>query len=360
MAGPVTGAQEALAIKKCGVGAGGTWGTAVAAGALDGILFLSGQAAFSAPTQLDESRGKAFALDSTPGPITCTGTYKMYLRYAGMELLAAMFMGIAGVPAIQGAGPAYLHTLKWNTDPYGLMITVVKNMIAFIEEIPTAKVIGVTISGEIGPKPLEISFEVTGITREVASAVNTLGTFANVTLPTDADRNPVMFSQTVFRMNAQGGAALAGGDKIYPSKFTLTLKRKMAGQYTGAYRTAGANPQDQVDEVSNDGFPEIKLTMEFPKLTATTYLLGLQNDSRYKLDITCTGALLNGTFYYTHMWQFPHLDLINDQPTDDNGRIKEPLEFNILGCNVAPTGMTGITDPLWWSITSKRTTDPLA
>lgn len=360
MPGPISGAQEALAIKKCGVAAGGTWGTAVAAGALDGIQFLSGQASFSAPTQLDESRGRAFALDSTPGQITCKGTYKFYLRYAGFELLAAMFMGIAGAPAIQGAGPAYLHTLKWNTDPYGYMVSVVKNMISYIEEIPTAKITGVTITGEIGPKPLEIDIEVDGITREVASAINTLATFANVTLPTDADRNPVMFSQTVFRMNAQAGAALAGGDKVYPSKFVLTMKRTMKGEYTGAYRTAGTNPQDQIDEVSNDGFPVMTLELVFPKLTGNTYQLALQSDSRYKMDITCTGALLNASYYYTHMLQFPQLDSIDDQPSDTNNRITETTKFNILGCASAPTGMTGCTDPLWWLITSKRTTDPLA
>lgn len=360
MPGPMTGAQQLLAIKKCGVGAGGTWGTAVACGVLDGILFLSGQAKRDSQSVVDESRGRAFALDATQGPINCAASYKFNLRYAGFELLAAMLMGTAGAPVIQGAGPAYLHTLKWNTDPYGLMLTIAKTMIAYIEEIPTAKVSGITISGEVGPNPLSIEVEVVGINKEVASAVNTLVTFANVTIPTDADRNPVMFAQTVFRMNAQGGAALGGGDTIYPNKFTLSLKRKLKGEFTGAYRTTGSNPQDLIDEPSNDGFPELKLTLEFPKHTGTTYLAALTADTRYKMDIASTGALIATTYYYKHLWQFPHLQLMNVQPTDDSGRIKEPLEFNVLGALAAPTGMTGITDPLWWSITSKRTTDPLA
>ena len=323
-------------------------------------MFLSGQAKVNAPTALDESRGRAFALDSTPGQISCSGTYKFNLRYAGMEIIAAMLMGTAGTPAQQGGSTAYLHTLKWNTDPFGYILTIVKNMIAYIEEVTSAKVVGITISGEIGPNPLTLELEIVGVNREVASTVNTLATWANVTLPTGADRNPVMFSQTVFRMNVQSGAALAVGDKIYPNKFTLAIKRKMKGEYTGAYRTIATSPQDLVDEVSNDGFPEIKLTLNFPKHTGTTYLVGLQNDTRYKMDITSTGLLIASTYYYTHLWQFPHLDLISDQPTDDNGRIQEPLEFNVLGCATAPTGMTGITDPLWWSITSTRSTDPLA
>jgi len=360
MAGPITGSQEALALVKCGVGAAGAWGTPQVAGAGHGLLFLSGQAKPSSSVEVDSSRGRAVPLDATPGPINCPATYKFNLRYAGFELPAAMFMGTAGAPAQQGATIAYLHALKWNTDPFGYMISVVKNMVAYIEEIPTAKVVGVTISGEVGPSPVTIEIEMTGINREVASTVNTLATWANVTLPTGADRNPVMFSHIVFRMNAQGGAALGSGDVIYPSKFTLSLKRKMKGEFTGQFRTTGSNPQDLVDEVSNDGFPEHKLTLEFPKHTGTTYLAALQADTRYKMDITATGAQIVSPYNYKHLWQFPHLQLLNAQPTDDNGRIKEPLEFNILGAVAAPTGMTGITDPLWWSITSQRSTDPLA
>jgi hypothetical protein len=120
------------------------------------------------------------------------------------------------------------------------MVSIVKNMVTYIEEIPTAKIVGITISGEVGPNPLQLEIETIGINKEVASAINTLATFANVTLPTDADRNPVMFSHTVFRMNSQAGIALAAGDKIYPSKFSLSIKRALKGEYTGAF----ACPED--------------------------------------------------------------------------------------------------------------------
>lgn len=360
MFGPMTGKNQALAIKKCGVGAGGVWGTAVAAGATDGIQFLSGQAKRDASVVVDESRGRAFPIDGTAGPVKSEQTFKYNLRYAGFELLAAMLMGTAGAPTIQGVGPAYLHTFKWNTDPFGYMVTIVKNMVTYIEEIPTAKIVGITISGEVGPNPLTIEVETIGINKEVASSINTLATYANVTLPTDADRNPVMFSHLVFRMNSQSGIALAAGDRVYPSKFVLSIKRKLKGEYTGAYRTTGTSPQDLIDEPSNDGFPDMKLILTFPKHTGTANMVDVANDARKKLDITATGSLLNATFYYTHLWQLPHLQMLNANPTDDDGRIKEPLEFNILGCVAAPTGMTGITDPLWWSVTSKRTTDPLA
>ena len=355
MPSPISGAQQLLAIKKAAA-----WNTAVACGATDGILFLSGQAKRSADVQVDESRGRSFSIDGTAGPIDCTTSYSFNLRYAGMELIAAMLMGIAGAPTVQGATAAYLHVLKWSTDPYGLMITVAKSMVAYIEEIPTAKVTGITISGEVGPKPLQVTLDVIGINREVASAINTLATYANVTLPTDANANPVMFSHLVFRMNNVADIALAAGDRIYPSKFSIGLKRKMKGEFTGEYRTTGTNPQDLSDEPSNDGFPELGITLEFPKHSAPTYMNALSSDARKKMDITATGAQIAAPYNYTHLWQYPHLQMKNANPTDDNGRIKEPLEFIVHGAAAAPLGMTGITDPLWWSITSKRTTNPLA
>ena len=355
MPNPISGIQQLLAIKKASA-----WGTALACGATDGMLFLSGQAKRNADVQIDQSRGKAFSLDGTAGPITSETSYTFNLRYAGAELIAAMLMGTAGVPAQQAATTAYLHTLKWNTDPYGLMICLAKNMVAYIEEVASAKVSGLTISGEVGATPLQVTLDVIGINREVASAINTLATFANVTLPTDANANPVMFSHLVFRMNDVSAIALAAGDRIYPSKFTLSLKRKLKGEHTGAYRTTGANPQDLIDEPANDDFPELGLTLEFATHSATTYMAALGTDTRKKMDITATGALIASTYYYGHLWQFPHLQLKNVNPTDSKGRIQEPLEFIIHGSAAAAAGMAGITDPLWWSITSKRSTNPLA
>jgi hypothetical protein len=355
MPSPISGSQQTLAIKKAIA-----WNTAVACGANSAVQFLTGQAKRSADVVVDESRGRAFSIDGTAGPVKGETSYTFNLRYAGMELLFAMFMGTAGNPAQQAATTAYLHTLKWNTDPYGLMVTIAKSMIAYIEEIPTAKVTGISISGEVGPNPLQVTIDVIGVNREVASTVNTLATFANVTLPSGGDANAVMFSHLVFRMNDVGAIALAAGDRIYPSKFTLALKRKMKGEANGMYRTTGANPQDLIDEPSNDGFPELKLTLEFPTHTGTTYLAALGNDSRKKLDITATGAQIAAPYNFTYLWQFPHLQLTNVNPSDGNGRITEPLEFLIHGAGAAPLGMTGITDPLWWSITSKLGTNPLA
>lgn len=361
MSNALTGLKQALAVKKAA-----TWGTAVACVALDGVQFLTGQAKHDAPVETDNSRGTAFAVDGTPGAITAGGSYDLNLRYAGADVLIAMLMGIAGAPTIQAATTAYKNIYKWSPDVYGKMVTIAKRIIdntgaGYIEEIPTAKISGITISGEVGAKPLTLKLEVIGTEREFGSTINTVATFGSVTTPAEAMVNPVMFSHLAFRLNDATGADFVGGDAIYPSKFTLSIKRKVKGEYTGQYRNIlGTNTQDMIDEPTNDGFPDIQLTLEFPTHSGTTWLSALGNDTRKKCDITATSLNLAGVGYaYKHLWQFPHLQLLNVNPTDGNGRITEPLTFQVLGSVTAPTGMTGITDPLWWTVINKRTTDPL-
>ncbi len=355
MPNPSTGIQQRIAFKKAAV-----WGTAVACGATDEVLFLTGQAKRTAPVEIDQSRGSAFSKDGTAGQIDCPVQYTCNLRYVGMDVLIAMFMGIAGVPTVQGATSAYQNIYKFSPDVYGLMVTIAKLMGPYIEEVPTAKISEISISGEVGPKPLQLAITGIGINKEAASLVNTLAAFASVTLPTGADKNAVMFSQGVFRMNSQSGAALGAGDVINPGKFALTLKRAVQGEYTGAYRTTGANPQDLRDEPSNSGMPDLKLTLDFPIHNNATYLTDLGADARKKMDITFTGAQIAAPYNYQHLLQFPHLQMVTADPTDDNGRIKQPLEFHIHGASAAPTGMAGITDPLWWTVINTRSTNPLA
>jgi len=78
-----------------------------------------------------------------------------------------------------------------------------------------------------------------------------------VTIPESANR--VMFNQGVFRLNAQAGADFAGGDVIYPSEFTLTAKRSQAGVY------GVGSSYDVIDEPTNDGLPDVKLSLTFPR-----------------------------------------------------------------------------------------------
>ncbi len=353
MAYGVAGVELKAAFKKAAA-----WGTAVACGAGNGIMVLPTAIKKDMSVEVDDSVGTFFSKDGNLGTIKVEGTIPAYVRYDSLDVLLAMFMGVAGAPVQQGATIAYSYTYKWKADTDGFFGTFAKYMKNYIEEHPSMKIAGITIKGEVG-KPIQVIFDVISDNKIINSTTNTLATFANVTYSEQANR--ALYSQGIFRMNTQSGAALADGDKVYPASFELTAKRKLKGEYTGGYKyTSGSNVQELIDEPTNDGPPEIRLKLTFPRHTGTTYLAILGGDTRQKMDITFTGGLIASTYYRKFMLQFPHLQLMNDDPADEAGIIKEPLEFVVHGAVAAPTGMTGITDPFWITGINQRTTDPLA
>jgi hypothetical protein len=352
----VAGVEVKAAVKKAA-----TWGTAVACGASDGILILPTTIKKSAPVDVDDSLGTFYSKDGLLGAIKVEGDLPAYLRYDSLNVLIGMAMGVTGAPAQQGGTTAYAFTYKVDTDIDGHFVTWAQYLKNYIEEIASLKIIGFTIKGEVG-KALQIIFHTIGInkTYNTSSGTNTTTTFGNVTFPEVANRVP--FSQGVFRMNGQSAGALASpADKIYPSSFELSFKRKLTGVYDGQNRfTSGSNTQELIDEPTNDGVPEITLKLTFPRNTGLTWLTILGGDTRQKADIVFTGGLIAGSYYRSFTLQFPHLQLADDDPADAAGIIQEPLEFKVHGASAAPTGMTGCTEAFWITGINQRTTDPLA
>ena len=349
----VAGVEVKGAFKKAS-----SWNSAVAAGANDGILILPSSIKKDAPVDVDDSLGTYHSKDGLLGPIKVEGDMPMYLRYDGLDVLLAMFMGIAGSPTQQGATSAYSFTYKWNNALDGFFGTFVKHMKNYIEEHPSMKIAGITIKGDVG-KAIQILFKCISINKKYDSVVNTLTTFNNVSY--FEQQNRVKMSEGIFRLNDQSSAALTDTNKLYPSSFELSAMRKLKGEYTGEYKfTGGSNVQDLIDEPANDGQPEIKLKLNFPRHVNTTYLSALGADTRKKMDIVFTGALIAASYYRQFKIELPHLQLVNDDPADEQGIIKEPLEFVCHGAVTAPSGMTGITDPFWLSGINRGSTDPLA
>jgi hypothetical protein len=350
----VAGVEIRAALKKASV-----WNTAVQCGAHDGILILPSAIRRDAPIEVDDSTGTFFTMDGQAGPITVEGDLPCYLRYDGLDVPIALVMGTAGTPVEQGAAPAYAFTYGFAASTDGKFATFAEHMRNYISEVPSLKIWGFTITGEVG-KPVRIVFHVTGNDKVFNSTVNTTETFDTVTY--QEQQNRVRFSDAVFRMNDRSAGVLASpGDRIYPNSFELSVKRKLRGEHTGEFRcTSGSNVQDMIDEPTSDGMPEIGLTLSFPRHTGTTYLLSLGADTRKKLDITFTGGLIAGTHYRRFALQFPHLQLMHDDPLNVQGIIREPLVFAVHGAVTAPQGMAGITDPIRLSGINTRSTDPLA
>ncbi len=361
------GTTQVLAVKK-----GASWGTSAAVmGAGDGMSYLSGVANHSAPVYIDDSRGQVYSMDGFLGPVTCAPKYSYFLRHnsslkVAPDLLIALFMGSA--TSVLAATPAYTNTYKFAKDTSGLFASIARGVMkldgtfAYVEDVPSAQVVGLTITGEAGPKPLTVEVECLGTNKIVDdSGVNKTSTITNVTMAETA--NGVNWSQLVFRLRSRDGTALSAGDKIYPSKWTLSMKRPMKGDYTGQVHTVqvtgGPLPQDVIDAPSNSDMPDLSLTLEFPIHADNSRLAAQLKDTRYKLDITATGALITGTTYYQQLWQFPHLQLMTVNPTDDNNRLKETLTFKIHGLSAATADMPGIAEPLWWTMINKLATSAL-
>ena len=136
----VAGVEVKGAFKKAS-----SWNSAVAAGANDGILILPSSIKKDAPVDVDDSLGTYHSKDGLLGPIKVEGDMPMYLRYDGLDVLLAMFMGIAGSPTQQGATSAYSFTYKWNNALDGFFGTFVKHMKNYIEEHPSMKIARITI-----------------------------------------------------------------------------------------------------------------------------------------------------------------------------------------------------------------------
>lgn len=397
-----------------------TWGIAVACGAMDGVLMLPGTLKKSRDSKIDDSLGLFWPTDSDPGEIKAAGDRPFYMRYDTLDLLIALFCGIAGAPTyttpafsgtasggttttlvdtgsgwtvdahagkfvsiLSGTGAGQVRKIISNTTDTltvatwtapnatstyeisggiaqhnydladitdGLFATLALNKVINIEEATSAKIAGMSLKGSVG-NPLEIGFKIIANNLISNSAVNTLGTFANVTYRDQ--KNRVLFNQKVYRLNAQSGSALADGDKIYPTEFELTADRKITGVY------GAGDVFDTIDEPTNDGIPEVKLKLTFPRYTADTYFTEWDSNTAKKMDMIFTGLLISGTSYRKLSLWFPHLKYATVDAPERREIIQNTVDFNCLSADAAPSGMTGITKPFRLQLVNTFGGDPL-
>jgi len=351
----VSGSELKYAFKKASA-----WNTAVAAGAGNGFLGLDLSLKADTTNITDDSRGQLFAVDSSAGEVKCEGSVPAYLRYNDASLLSmlAIVMGTAAAPTLHAAGTlSYDHILKVALNNDGLFGTLCAALgTVGVEEIPSWKPNKVNIKWDTG-KPVQITISGAGIDVTVASGVNTLVAFNNVTILERANR--AYMGQTEIRLNAQSGIALAVGDKLGASSIELTFERKQTGQY-GAYVSTDASPRDLIDEPTGDGMFEASLKLQFPRTTNLTARTDLKGNVSKKAEIICNGPIIEGAIPYLIKFQMPHLKPKQYENSYEAGIIKNVREYDVLGATTAPAGMTGITDPLWINITNKISTSLLA
>lgn len=359
----LTGAEIVYALKK-----GGIWGTATAAGVGDGFLALPWSGDPTNGTIIDDSLGQFVANSASPGQTKLDTTVNPYVRYNDEVVLSilAAFFGTAGVPVTHAAGTLSKdHILKIAKSIDGLFFTLAAKIgTGFVEEVPSWKPAKLILTGETG-KPLQWQFSGPGFDLVSDSAINTLTTFNSVTILETANR--AYYGQVKIRMNDASGAALALADELSgqgttdphgPSKFVLTLERKLTGVY-GSYVDSGAG-RDLIDEPTNDGLFSGTLELTFPRLSNNLGRLKIKGNTPQKCSITLTGPIIEGAIPYQFVFTLPNIAPDTNANPHKQGILENTRKYQIMGAVTAPTGMTGQTDPCWCAITNKITTDLLA
>ncbi len=251
-----------------------------------------------------------------------------------------------------GKGSAYKQSFIIANSLEGLFATFCQDNTVNIDEFTSIKVTGLEIKGDIG-KPIEITFYIEAYDRVTDSVINTSVTFAGVTYP--ETRNRVIYAQGVFLLNNQTAGALAATDAIYPSAFTLTYKRKMKGEYV----VGGFN---QIDEPTNDGRPEGKLTMKFPRYDPAIqqWFSDWDATTQKKAQFTFTGFQI-GTSGFNRVFQIqmPCAQISGADLPVKAGIMEAPLEFVLLACPAAPAGMTA-TEPFRINVVNQQSANVLA
>jgi hypothetical protein len=344
-----------------------TWGTAVAAGATDGVYVRS----IDTPGNLviEPIRGisgSVTALAPVPGNKSVSVSLATDLRYEGLEPLLAFVLGTAGAPStVDTSGKQ--HVLKINNQIDGIFSTVAYELIkdTTVVEVPSVKWTGFTLRGRQG-RPIEIEFRGIGDDYKYGtSSTNTTTTIDNVTLSSNLEW--ALFKHAVVNINAQNGADFGGTDLVYVTGFEINVDRAMEGRFS-------TERGDKISEPIETDFMKVTGSFEFPDVnTGTGGSSSLASDqlafagtaaTAKKVKIKLTGATLAGasTQYMQHVLWLPYVVLGEGKPGipgPEGQTWSQPFES--FGVATIPTGFSaGYTGALTYEVFSKRSTDALA
>lgn len=340
-----TGREIVAAIKK-----GTTWGTPVAAGALDGLLLTGETLGIGAPEDLAAAEaGVGFQQTSEAGDVNIEGNLSGFLRYdSALWRLIALGMGSASVSVVDTTGQQ--HTLDFLDTLDGLFGTLVIDKGPEVWEFPGAKVIGFAVRGEAGrPVTFEVTARCDGLNRNTSSGTNNNTTIANVTYRSKALR--VLFQHLTFRLNAQSDAALASGDAIQISSFVLTLTRPHSADHVSG--------QAAIIEPTENGLPTVNFEFALPEYSGATHLDRIVNHTALKADLTFDSGVLAGSTSenYKVTLSIPQLVLTGGgAAVSGPDKIPHPLSGRCEEAQSAPAGMAGITKPFRIVATNQHTT----
>jgi hypothetical protein len=343
---------------------GSAWNTPVACGAGDGFEFYEESIASNVGLISDtQARASAKVRAGQAGNRLFSGSFRVPARYEGLEPLIAMIMGTAGAPTTVDT-TAKKHVLKMANAVEGLFGTLVFDKLVKIWEYKSAKLTGFTLRVQQAAEGAraEVEFRCVASDLDKASAVNTSGTMASVTFP--ANRDFLLLSQLVVRLNPQGGGGLASSDAVYLSGFEISVDRPSKED------DVTTKLGNLAEEPTQQDFCGVKGSLTVSKYADGTGGNDALHDAvlskaEQKMDIVFTAPTLAGSSTQYYQWKL-FLNACQfdagQQPTMGGpGLMSWSAAFMAHEVLSAPTGFTaGHTDPLVMEIYSQRSTDPLA
>ena len=349
MATPTTPERRLLAV---GAKKGAAWGTAVALGALDGLLIVTdGSPTRKQPYLPAIEHDTPYVKTGDLGPIdpvdfALSGVWRYDPGRLGT--LLAIIYGTAGAPTLQGT-TAYKHIFQSKDTLEGLFATYAKEIPGKIHEVASVKPYAAEFS--IADGLLQFSLSLRGNKLIDDSAVNTLTQMDAITYP---DRyNRARFRDLVVKMNDESGGAVTAETALVINGITISRSWPL-----DAVPPSG---QDYILEPLETGPPTTTVKLSFPRANSvnTAFFQKFTAETPQKLLAKFTGKLIETTYYYDLAFYFPRLKLSPDPPTYADNEVV-PAELTLIAeeAATAPTGMT-YTRP-YLELVNKATADYLA
>jgi hypothetical protein len=317
-----------------------SWGTA--ASVTKGTYFQSDGGMMYQPQRVnDDAFGQAFLSEGDYGNLTA-----QKLKWPGRArgesnefVLEALAMGspqaVTLSSSASGQTTSWQHIMDLAPSIDGLVITAAVDMGLFVNELTSGKVHG--FSWQVGDNGvMDEEFQILGSTATNISSTNINSTVYAAAFPALNDR--VFQKQGTFRMNVQSAGSLTSTNKVDAEQIQFEFQRPQDAPHVFA--------QDYVYEPADNGFPEVTLTVNYPRMntvSANSLYQALRSDTTFKADWTFLGAYINSTDQYKQLFQFPCLELDEwSVKLQGPNQLKPVAKFTAKQAATSPTGMSFI------------------
>lgn len=297
----------------------------------------------------DESFGQRFKLAGEPGNFPAlTFSLPQSGKYADHSyILDALAMGSPNAVTIStsavGQTTSWLHIIDMSPNTDGLGVTLAFDKVIHVEEVPSARCTGFTLSGD--GSVIKTTYKFTGTKSTNISSINTRSTVNGANFP--GLNNRMLMKHGTFRANIATGNTLAVGDAIPVEACSF--------EWDTPIDAPNIYGQDYIYEPGNNGFPDLTMSLTFPRMntiSATSFYNAHTAGTTYKGELRFLGNFINSTDQHAYILQMPALEVTaTNQNTNGAAQIKPTVSFRLRGSASSVSGM-----PITWPMRLRRIT----